>query len=115
MNIIFQKYSFIFKVGLALITIALIGLSQPFLTLMSVDYKAKESQFVIEAQENKKIDEINCNNLKENIAKCNFTKYQLNENKEAINIAAWIIVSSFILGLLCFPLPIIYHLSTNHK
>ncbi len=93
-------YGSLFKAGIVLIGVSLIGLSQTFPVLIENDNKVRELMFEIEEQENKKIDDIDCYKIKNNIAKCRFVKYQMETNNFTNRLASYIVVYFFYFGLL---------------
>ena len=75
-NNIEKKYGSIFKAGIVLIGLALAGISQTFPVLIEYDFKGKEILIDFAAQQNKHIDDVDCDILEtRNTAKCKFAKY----------------------------------------
>ena len=98
-NDIKNKHVSIFKASIVLIGISLIGLSQSFPKILEHDFKAKETQFIIETQENKKLKDITCNTLKNNQAECMYVKYLKTNTYFSLMLASYIIIISMYLGI----------------
>lgn len=83
-----KSYRDIFKAGIFLCGVAVAGLSQTYIELIQMDYEARELQFVLEAQENKKISNIDCTTISDKKAECLLVKFKLKSNFQIYNIAA---------------------------
>ena len=90
----------IFKGGIVLFGVCLVGLSQVFPILIDMDYKARAIQFEIEAQEKKPISELDCYKIAKKIDKCLLAKYQSSTNENTFSLAALLIVLLFYTGML---------------
>ena len=88
-----ENYKNLFKAGIVLFGVTLACLSQIYPKLIELDHEARKDQYVVEAQEKKKIKEIDdCHTLRKNVDKCLYAKYQLSSNHGAFEFSAGFVV-----------------------
>ena len=115
--VIEREYKALFKAGIALLAVVLLGLSDTFPTLIEYDFETKKQMFlVLEQAKMHDIDNVECDSLHNNIARCNFVKYRLSADHRAINLASVIIVFLFWVGCFLLSLSVMgFVLSLAHE
>ena len=93
-----DKYGQIFKGGVALLGVFLIGISQAFPILLDHEYEARKLQYEVEAREGKSLDDIDCEKIKDR-SKCKLAKYKNTAVSSTAKLALNFVFLCFYVGI----------------
>lgn len=97
-----QHISSVFKAGIALLVVALIGLSEPFLKVIEMDYTTRKLQYEVVAElelKDSSIENIACHQVKKSmVASCLYAQYRTQQNYNTITLTAMLISFCLVTG-----------------
>jgi hypothetical protein len=106
-NSLENNYYQIFRGGIFLIGIGLVGLSQTMPQLLDHEQKAMELKYEFEERSNVKLDEAKCENFKSLQKECKLAKYKIEVISSTLDFLNTIVRILFFIGLSMLPFSIL--------
>lgn len=93
-----NKYGTIFKGGVALLGVFLLGISQAFPILLEHEFEARKLQYKVEASSDKSINDIECIEANDKET-CKLAKYKIKAVESTAKLAFNLVFLCFYLGV----------------
>ncbi|MDE8603389.1 hypothetical protein M3I01_010750 [Marinomonas sp. RSW2] len=94
-----NDYKQIFRGGIVLVGMCLVGLSQTMPLLLDHEYKAMELKFEFEYKSNIKIEDANCEEIYSLYKECNLAKYKESVTSASVKLLNTVLHGSFYFGM----------------